>query len=95
MDILSIGLSGLTASRLRALGAANNLANINTPGFGVNPGERPQTTVNAQGDTVELSNVDIAEEVIALKREETLTRASAAIIRTGDEMAKETIDLIG
>lgn len=32
-DILSIGLSGLTASRLRALVSANNLANVNTPGY--------------------------------------------------------------
>lgn len=32
-DILSIGLSGLTASRLRALTSANNLANLNTPGY--------------------------------------------------------------
>jgi flagellar basal-body rod protein FlgG len=32
-DILSIGLSGLTSSRLRAMTAANNLANINTPGY--------------------------------------------------------------
>lgn len=32
-DILSIGLSGLTASRLRSLTAATNLANLNTPGY--------------------------------------------------------------
>lgn len=94
MDILSIGLSGLTSSRMRALDAANNLANLNTPGYGVKPGQQAPVTVNAQGDTVELSNVDIAEEAIALNREENITRASAAIIRTGDEIAKETIDLI-
>jgi len=94
MDILSIGLSGLTSSRLRALDAANNLANLNTPGYGVKPGEKAPVTVNAQGDTVELSSVDIPEEAIALRREENATRASAAIIRTGDEMMKETIDLI-
>ncbi|MBZ0257208.1 hypothetical protein K8I31_14165 [bacterium] len=94
MDILSIGLSGLTSSRMRALDAANNLANLNTPGYGYKPGEQPATTVNAQGDTVELSNVDVAEEAVALRREENATRASAAIVRTGDEMMKETIDLI-
>jgi len=32
-DLLSIGLSGLTASRIRALASANNLANLNTPGY--------------------------------------------------------------
>jgi flagellar basal-body rod protein FlgG len=33
MDTLAIGLSGLTASRLRGLTSANNLANLNTPGY--------------------------------------------------------------
>ncbi len=33
MDTLSIGLSGLTTSRLRGLTAANNLANLNTTGY--------------------------------------------------------------
>ncbi len=33
MDTLAIGLSGLTASRLRGLTTANNLANLNTPGY--------------------------------------------------------------
>jgi len=33
MDILSVALSGLNASRNRALVAANNLANLNTPGY--------------------------------------------------------------
>jgi len=32
-DLLSIGLSGLTSSRIRALSSANNLANVNTTGF--------------------------------------------------------------
>lgn len=44
---------------------------------------------------LEGSNVDIAREAVSLRMEESAFKANAAVIRTGDEMHRETIDLIG
>jgi flagellar basal-body rod protein FlgG len=48
-----------------------------------------------QSGFVEGSNVDIAREAIALISEENVFKANAAVIKTGDEMQREAIDLIG
>ncbi|MBI1388355.1 MAG: hypothetical protein GC154_07900 [bacterium] len=105
MDILSIGLSGLNASRNQALTASNNLANLNTPGYraqrangGVSqtPGPMIPSGDASRGDEyVEGSNVDIAEEAVNLNQAVNSTRANAAVVRTGDQMLGTAIDLIG
>jgi len=53
-DPLSIALSGLTASRLRALTHANNLANLNTPGY---KAQRADSATGARGDSVRISAI--------------------------------------
>jgi len=42
---------------------------------------------------LESSNVDIAEEAIALLNEENMTKANAAVVKTGDEMQKTLLDI--
>lgn len=60
MDAFSIGLSGLNSSRLRQLVSANNLANLNTPGYravraetATGPGERGAQVVATVRDLTE------------------------------------------
>jgi flagellar basal-body rod protein FlgG len=53
-DPLSIALSGLTASRLRALTHANNIANINTPGY---KAQRADSATGPSGDMVRISAI--------------------------------------
>lgn len=105
MDILSTALSGIQASRNRALTSANNLANANTPDF---QSQRANTAtgaagVGAQTDSVSFSTVegnpgsstvDIAQELINLKVEETITRANVNTAKTADELTRTTIDLL-
>lgn len=120
MDILSTALSGITSSRARSLTAANNLANVNTPGYQARQAVT-STGPGGQGtrvDTVQLSqtppffrpaepglntgsglqegsNVDVAREAINLVNESNITRANVNVVRTADEITRETIDLIG
>jgi len=53
-DVLGTALSGLTASRLRALTHANNIANLNTPGY---KAQRADTTTGYRGDSVRVSAI--------------------------------------
>ena len=48
-----------------------------------------------QSGFLESSNVDIAQEMIQLRLEENITRANVAVARTGDEMTRTAIDLLG
>lgn len=64
-DIFSTALSGLNASRLRASTAANNLANVNTPGFRaqrVNSSSLP----SGQGSTT--TSVSVSQSVRNLRQ---------------------------
>lgn len=105
MDILSTALSGIQASRNRALASANNVANVNTAGY---QAKRANTSTGpngqgAQTDSVSFStlegnpassNVDIAQEIINLKVEENITRANINTAKTADDITKTTIDLL-
>lgn len=106
MDILTTALSGINASRNRALAAANNLANVNTAGYqskqvhtSTAPGGNGAITDSVSFSTIEGipkgSNVDIARELINLKVEENITRANITTAKTGDELTRTAIDLIG
>ena len=72
-DLLSIGLSGINASRNRALEAANNISKIGTE---------------------HNKDVNLAKEMVNLSSETNLSKANAAVIKTGDEITKTTIDLL-
>jgi flagellar basal-body rod protein FlgG len=63
MDILATGLSGLNASRHRALTNANNIANMNTPGF---KAQRVDSATGPQGRSVQTDRVSINQELGSL-----------------------------
>lgn len=106
MDLLTTALSGINASRSRALAAANNLANVNTPGYQAvqaNTSTAPggigaridSVSISVSENLPEGSNVDAARELINLKVEENITRANINVAKTGDELTRTAIDLIG
>ncbi len=105
VDILSIALSGINASRNRTATAANNLANVNTQGFQaqrVNTSTGPNG-VGAKTDSVSFStlegtptgsNVNIADELINLRLEDNAVQANVSVAQTGDALTKTAIDLL-
>ena len=109
-DPIGKALSGLNASRRRMDAHANNLANLNTPGYQV---QRPETKTGSDADSVQISedarkqareasqsaedftDVNLAEEVVGMNLEKKIISANAAVIRKADEMERGVIDLIG
>ena len=64
MDILSTALSGLNASRMRVQTAANNVANVNTPGFRA---QRAHTRSGPSGQSAVVPGISTLTEPGALK----------------------------
>ena len=101
MDVFGIALSGRHAAQAQLLVGADNLANLDTPGFKasrVDLAEAPGGGVEVSGiekdttpgplgsDGQEGSNVDLASEMIGLSRARTLYAANAMVVRTADQM---------
>jgi flagellar basal-body rod protein FlgC len=108
MDVLSIGGSGMNAAMTQLNVTANNIANLNTPGYqsqGVDLVSLSQGGVGVGGITTdttpgpvdptgkEQSNVDLASQSIDLMREKTLYDANAAVVRTGNQMLGSLLDM--
>lgn len=95
--------SGLKAASLTARSAADNIANINTPGYeasdvaqntvysGRNPGGG--SSVNAQLIGSGLTP-DLGEEIGRLIEAKTVYRANIEVLRTADELSRETFDTL-
>lgn len=101
-SVLSAGIAGLQAASRHAESAASNIANATTADFtasrtvqqtlvtGSTPGGG--TAVDAQ---ILSSNgaPDLATEIVRLTEAEAAYKASASVIRTAEELAKEAIDI--
>ncbi|WNJ98368.1 flagellar basal body protein [Thalassospiraceae bacterium LMO-JJ14] len=100
---LTTAASGLRATSVRASSAANNIVNINTPGFeastlsqqtvysGSNPGGG--TAVEAQLIGSGLAP-DLGQELTTLIEAETVYRANAEVFRTASELSRRTLDAL-
>jgi flagellar basal-body rod protein FlgC len=91
----SVAASALSAFSVKQAVTANNIANVETPGFKastVQAGEVLKGGVTASvvqtGDPV-----DISKEAANLLVNSTLYKANVATIRTADEMAKTLFDI--
>lgn len=105
-SILTTATSGLRASALRANSAANNIANVNTPGYtathvaqstvvsGVRGNLEGGTGVSAQLLGGELP-VDLTNEIVALVEAEATYKANAEVIRTAGKLTKAALDIVG
>jgi flagellar basal-body rod protein FlgC len=109
MDVFGVALSGMQAAQTQLLVGADNIANLNTPGFKssrVDLAEGPGGGVqvadiqkdNTPGplgpDGEEGSNVDVASEMVGLSQARTLYTANAMVVRTADQMTGTLLDIM-
>ena len=109
MDVFGVALSGMQAAQTQLLVGADNLANLNTPGFkssrvdladapggGVEvAGIEKDTTPGPLGpDGQQGSNVDLASEMVGLSQARTLYAANAMVVRTADQMTGTLLDIM-
>ena len=108
MDIFSIALSGMQAAQTQMNVAAQNVANLDTPGYqparadlvdlsggGVAVSHISQTspTDPKTADPAEGSNVDLATEMVNMTRASLLYSANAAVIKIGQKTTGALLDM--
>ena len=100
--ILSSAFSGLRAASVRTESAAGNIANLQTPDYQAStvanrtlvsgPSLTGGTAVDAQ-----LFNrggePNLTREIVRLIEAEIAYKANAAVVRSGEEIARETLDV--
>ena len=103
-SILGTALSGLNRATLGVQAVASNVANLNTPGYrsvrvggGSGQVEFRDASRSAAIDasTLATSDVDLASELIELKKHEHAYRATATLIDFEDRRLGELLDLVG
>ncbi len=84
-------LQGLKREESRINVIANNIANVNTPGF-----RKPGTEVlpTETEDEKALSNVDLAEEFVNLSQAKTGYQANLKVIAIEQDLTKSILDII-
>lgn len=100
--VLSGAVSGLLAGATRASVAANNIVNVNTPGFtpsraettSLVAGTGPRSTGSGVNVVfVQEVGLDLGNEFGRIIDAEAAYRASAQVLRTADEMARRLVDI--
>lgn len=104
MNIASgAAISAIQSTQLRQNIAANDVANINTPGYEqVTPRQADMlpagTTVSSASRTPNsgnpLSSTDLATEMVEVNTNKTTYSANLAVIKAQDRMTGELIDLL-
>lgn len=104
---MSISLSGMQAASAMLNVTANNIANLNTPGF--NPSRADLVELSGGGVAVtgtsfednpqtapntETSNVDLPTELVNLKLGQTLYDANAMVLKTADHMTGMLLNIL-
>lgn len=101
MNSIGASLSSIQAASARLDNAANNIANLNTPGFiaqqpaqssseaGVSVAFSP-TTASANPQT---SNVDLPAQIVELITDKFSVASAAAVIQTQDSLTQSALDI--
>ena len=104
---MSISLSGMQAASAMLNVTANNIANLNTPGF--NPSRADLVELSGGGVAVtgtsfennpqtapntQTSNVDLPTEMVNLKLGQTLYGANAMVLKTADQMTGTLLNIL-
>lgn len=104
---MSISLSGMQAASAMLNLTANNIANLNTPGFNPSPADLVELSGggvavtgtsfedNPQAATnTQISNVDLPTELVNLKLGQTLYDANAMVLKTADQMTGTLLNIL-
>ena len=98
MDALGIASSGLQAAGAQLNVTANNIANLNTPGF---KAQRVDLTAAPNNDGVEVSGVqstdlpvDPAAAMVQLRQAKLFYGANAMVVRTADQMYGSLLNVL-
>ncbi len=110
--ILSAAISGLANASSRVAASADNIVNVNTPGYqakevgsstivtrqtsptNYSPGGVTGTIRTNTAPAIDNgSNVDIATEFINLIQATVAYKANIQVIQTGEELARELVDI--
>jgi flagellar hook protein FlgE len=99
----SAAISGVQASMFRQDVSANDIANINTPGYEqatprqtetLPSGTRVSSLAKTPNAGNPLSSTDLATEAVEQKTNKATLSANLAVLKTQDRMTGELIDLI-
>jgi flagellar basal-body rod protein FlgC len=108
--IFSTGLSGLTSGSILLANSANNIANLNSPGFksarvnlqeapngqGVEAGSvtKDQSPGGVDENGDERSNVDLPHEIVQLRVGAILYNSNAQVVNVGLAMLGTLLDVV-
>lgn len=101
--VLNSATSGLRTASTRAASAAENIVNINTPGYeastvsqrsltsGTNPGGANAVDAQVIGSGLA---PDLGQEIARLIEAENVYRANAEVLSTASELSRETLNTL-
>jgi flagellar basal body rod protein FlgG len=96
-DLLTIAASGLSAANTQLAVTANNIANMNTPGFKAqraNLAAAPGGGVDVVGIQSTGQSVDPVTEVVHLTQAKWMYDANAMVIKVGDRMYGSLLNML-
>jgi flagellar hook-associated protein FlgK len=98
MSLFGTSLSGLNAAQISLNVTANNIANLNTPGF---TADRVDLTSAPNDDGVEVAGVqstdlpvDPASETVKLIQDKLMYGANAMVVRAADQMYGSLLNVL-
>jgi flagellar hook protein FlgE len=101
-SLLNTAISGLKTASKRAEVAANNIVNLSTDGFDADRVQQSSIVTDstpAGGSGVQAQIIagnqptDLASEIVNLIEAEVAYKASAATLRTAEDLADELVDI--
>jgi flagellar hook protein FlgE len=101
-SLLNTAISGLKTASKRAEVAANNIVNVSTDGFNADRVQQSSIVTDsnpAGGSGVQAQIIasnqqtDLASEIVNLIEAEVAYKASAATLRTAEDLANELVDI--
>ena len=88
---ISTSLQAIQNEQRKVSVIANNIANINTPGFRT-PGSEP--TIAESPDEQAVSNVDLSEEFIKLIQAKQGVEANVKVVQIEKDLEKSVLDIL-
>ena len=101
ISAFAYGIAGMRAADMRVLARAQNIVNWQSKGYraaipeqttGAN--DEPVVKITRAELTGDFPPVDLASEIVDMKMAQRAYEASAAVVRTADQMSKTLLDAI-